>query len=362
MKIAEIMPVLELCGVTRFVVDLCNRLAQAHEVVLIVFYPVSENGRAGLSEQVRLLEAGKKPGIDLGLPLRLRKLLQQEQADVVHLHTASALQYAALAILSYRKSRYFYTLHSEAGFEIPSRLIRIMTEYTLLRSVLCRVISNSAFVADSLTFPTPVIPLGRDLQKHRLYDENAHRQMAVIRQRHGGSVLLHVSNLTPVKNQHMLCRVVQQMCNNGANVELVLIGNAPDEAYFRCLMPLLKHERIHYLGQKNNIPAYMAEADFFCLSSLTESGPLVLIEAFFAGLIPVCTPCGDVPNKIQHGINGLCARDCSQQAYAEALQTALDMPSEQRSRMAAASKQSYAAYSMDTCVKRYLQLFQQEPA
>lgn len=362
MKIIEIMPVLQLCGVTRFVVDLCNQLAQAHEVVLIVLYPVSKSGRAGLSEQVRLVEAEKTPGIDLGLPLRLRKLLQEEQADVVHLHTASALQYAALSILSYRKSRYFYTLHSEAGFEIPSRLIRALTEYPLLRTGLCRVVSNSAFVADSLTFPTPVIPLGRDLHEHQLRDEEANRQMTAIRQRHGGCILLNVSNLTPVKNQHMLCSIVRQMCNNGVNIELVLIGNAPDEAYFRRLMPLLKHERIHYLGPKNNIPAYMAEADFFCLSSLTESGPLVLIEAFFAGLIPVCTPCGDVPNKIRHGHNGLCASDCSQQAYEETLQTALTMPAEQRIRMAAASEQSYAAYSMNTCAQRYLQLFQQEPA
>lgn len=362
MKIVEIMPVLELCGVTRFVVELCNRLARTNEVVLIVFYPISEGGKAGLSEQVRLVEAGKKHGIDLRLSLRLRKLLQRERADVVHLHTASALQYAALSILSLRRSRYFYTLHSEAGFEIPSRLIRWMTEYPLLRTGLCRVVSNSAFVADSLTFPTPVIPLGCALQAQQLHDEDAHRLMTNIRQRHGGNILLNVANLTPVKNQLMLCRVVQQMCNSGANVELVLIGNAPDEAYFRRLMPLLKHERIHYLGPKHSIPAYMTEADFFCLTSLTESGPLVLIEAFFAGLIPLCTPCGDVPNKIRRGVNGLCARDCSQEAYAEVLQNALAMPAEQRIRMAAASKQSYAAYSMNTCAQRYLRLFQQASA
>lgn len=362
MKIVEIMPVLELCGVTRFVVDLCNRFTEAHEVVLIVFYPIGENSRAGLSEQVRIVEAGKKPGIDLGLPLRLRKLLQREKADVVHLHTASALQYAALSILSFRRCRYFYTLHSEAGFEIPSRLIRILTEYPLLRTGLCRVVSNSDFTADSLTFPTPVIPLGRDLQEDQLRDEEAHRQMRDIRQRHGGIILLNVSNITPVKNQYMLCQVVQQMCQNGANVELVLIGSAPDEAYFRRLIPLLKNERIHYLGSKNNIPAYMAEADFFCLSSLTESGPLVLIEAFFAGLIPICTPCGDVPNKIRHGVNGFCSGDFSQEAYEDVLQAALSMPSEQRRRMAAASEQSYAAYSINTCAQRYLRIFQQATA
>lgn len=362
MKIIEIMPIFELCGVTRFVVDLCNRLAQAHEVVLIVFYPVSESGRAGLSEQVRLAEAGKKPGIDPGLPLRLQKLLQEEQADVVHLHTASALQYAALSILSYRKSRYFYTLHSEAGFEIPSRLIRILTEYPLLRTGLCRVVSNSDFVADSLTFPTPVIPLGRDLQEEQRVDAAAAQQMADIRNRHNGQILMNVSNLTPVKNQLMLCQAVLELLEKGYNVELVLIGNAPDDAYFQELRPMLCHERIHYIGARNKIPAYMTEADFFCLSSITESGPLVLIEAFFAGLIPICTPCGDVPNKIRHGDNGLCADDCSVRAYKAVLEEALNLPESRRRRMSEAAGQTYPAYSMESCAAQYIKLFQSHSA
>lgn len=362
MKIIEIMPIFELCGVTRFVTDLCNQLVEQHEVVLIVFYPTPRSRQPELSSRVKLLELGKEPGLSPMLCQRLRTVLQQEKADVVHIHTASALQYAALAILTVRTSRYYYTLHSEAKFEIPSRLGRKLVECTLLRPGVCQTISPSAFVANSLSFATPHIPLGRDLREEQRVDAAAAQQMADIRNRHNGQILMNVSNLTPVKNQLMLCQAVLELLEKGYNVELVLIGNAPDAAYFQKLMPLLRHERIHYIGARNKIPAYMVEADFFCLSSITESGPLVLIEAFFAGLIPICTPCGDVPNKIRHGDNGLCADDCSVRAYKAVLEEALNLPESRRRRMSEAAGQSYPAYSMESCAAQYIKLFQRHSA
>ena len=357
MKIVEIMPVYDVCGVTRFVVDLCNQLSREHEVVLAVLYHADRAEQFGLSPRVRTVGLNKQRRFDWQLSLRLRELLRQEKADVVHLHSASVLQYAAASILTLRSSRYFYTLHSESSFENPSPVRRWLTEQFLLRPGRCQTIAVSSFAEQSLSYRTPVIPLGRDLKASQLSDKKAEARMSDIRNRHHGSILLCVGNLTPVKNQLMLCRAVRKLVRKGYNIELVLIGKAPDEAYFRQLVPLLHHERIHYIGPRNNVMAYMAHADYFCLSSHTESGPMVLIEAFFAGLIPLCTPCGDVPNKIQHGENGFCAKDCSEEAYEQLLEEALCLPPERKNDLKEKTRNSFRKYSMNRCTEQYLHLF-----
>lgn len=357
MKIVEIMPAVEICGVTRFVVDLCNHLTREHEVVLLVLYGSTNISHFGLSPSVRLVEMHKRRGVDWMLCHRLREQLRTEKADVVHIHSASALNYAAVSVLSLRQSRYYYTLHSEASFENPSRLRSWITEHLLFRPGLCHTIANSRFVAQSISYASSVIDIARDLREEGLTDKRAEETLSRIRAQHGGTILLSVANLTPVKNQLMLCRAVRKLTRLGYNVDLVLIGKAPDEHYFRQLVPLLRHPRIHYIGPRNNPAAYMAHADFFCLSSRTESGPLVLIEAFYAGLIPICTPCGDIPNKIQDGANGLLSADMSQKTYEQALERALRLPPGQRSRLRVKARASYEQYSMPTCTAKHLQLF-----
>ncbi len=357
MKIVEIMPTVEICGVTRFVVDLCNQLTQCHEVVLVVLYDSTGTRHFGLSPSVRLVELHKRRGADWMLCHRLRERLRTEKADVVHIHSASALNYAAVSVLSLRQSRYFYTMHSESSFENPSRFRSWMTEYLIFRPGMCHTIATSRFVADSISYSSSVIDIGRDMKAEGLTDKRAEATLSRIRAQHGGSILLSVANLTPVKNQLMLCRAVRKLSQRGYNIDLVLIGKAPDEYYFRQLVPLLRHPRIHYIGPRNNPTAYMAQADFFCLSSRTESGPLVLIEAFYAGLIPICTPCGDIPNKIQDGTNGLLSADLSQRTYEQALERALRLPPEQRRQLRDQVRASYKKYTMPACTAKHLQLF-----
>ena len=357
MKIVEIMPVMEVCGVTRFVVDLCNRLAQEHEVVLVVLYRAGNAQHYGISPKVQLVEMNKCRGFDWKLCKRLRNRLREEKADVVHIHSASALNYTAAAVMTLRQSRYFYTLHSEPSFENPSLLGRLLTEHFLFRPGRCRTIANSRFTAQSLSYSSSVIDLARELKEHQLEDKQAEETISHIRHRHKGAILLSVANLTPVKNQLMLCRAVRNLARRGYNIELVLIGKAPDESYFKQLLPFLRHPRIHYIGPRKKAAAYMAQADFLCLSSQTESGPLVLIEAFFAGLIPICTPCGDVPNKICHGENGFISANMTEKAYTQVLETALRLPEEKCNHLKTKVRESYKKYSMANCTAKHLQLF-----
>lgn len=352
MKIIEIMPIFAACGVTRFVVDLSNALCEAHRVTIIVFYDHGTKYRDELHHNIRVISLSKKPGADIGLFLRLTRLLAREKADIVHLHTASSLHYAIAACWSIRSSRFVYTYHSVSSFETPQRPLRFLQKWLLFRSGRCSAIANSRCVADSLHHRAELISLGRSLHTAMLTDPTAQREIAQLRQRHGGTILLSVANVAPVKNQLMLCRCAERLLSEGYNLELVLIGRKAEDNYSRELMRHIGG-RIHFLGERDLSLAYMKEADFLCISSTTESGPLTLIEAFFAGLIPISTPCGDVPHKISNGINGFCSIDSSDESYCESLRCALRLSPDQRQAMQARVRASYPRYSIENCARRY---------
>ena len=362
MKILEIMPTLSSCGVTRFVVDLCNELVKQHEVTLAVFFSRKLfNAYADeLDPQIQVVELNKRMGIDLALPFKLYSLLRKEKADAVHIHTGRALQYCILPILMTGGRNYFYMVHSEATFETSNRFTRLLDYYTLFRSNRCTPVANAQFVADSWIaaygMQPAMIPMGRKLNPNQLNDEQACRETNALRKNSETVIFLCVGNICEVKNQLELSKAVDGLAKEGHDVELVLIGSETEPEYVEKIREL-GSPHVHLFGKRNNVLGYMAQADYLCISSLTESGPLVLLEGFFAGTIPLCTPCGDVPNKVTDGVNGLIADSSDECDITKMLHRAISLSESDCAKMQHNAKQSFKLYDISESAKQYATLF-----
>ncbi len=76
-------------------------------------------------------------------------------------------------------------------------------------------------------------------------------------------------------------------------------------------------DRVLLLGQRSDVAAIFAESDVFLLSSLSEGGPYVLLEAIAAGCTSVASRCGGfVEQVIRHGDSGLLFEPADHQAAA----------------------------------------------
>ena len=113
----------------------------------------------------------------------------------------------------------------------------------------------------------------------------------------------------------------------------------------------------HILGERMNPLEYLKEADAFALSSEYEGMPISLIEALAVGAIPVCTPVGGIPNAIVDGKNGFLSHDASETAYYEALKRFLTTDNDILRQMSENARESFSAYSMEECSKKYQQLY-----
>lgn len=356
MKIVEIIPHLTSGGAERFTVDLCNALAERHEVWLLLFFPL-ENIKLHfllpeVSEKVHVKFLNKHKGFDLGVVWTIRTTIKDISPDIVHCHINS-LEYVALArLLGQNNCRWYYTVHSDARYDAGQGLVNRIRRYAIRHKLLTPVTISDESLRSFLNFygyDTPMITNGRAFkmkdERRRTKDE-------------GRKTLVSLARFSQVKRQDMLARIAKRLENEGYMFKLQLIGQHQDKDMLEAVMSV-GCESIEIVGEVNNPLDYLAEADAFCLCSSNEGMPISLIEAMAMGAVPVCTPVGGIVNVVNDGINGFLSDDITEEAYYKALKRFLDTPKDKIKEMSAQAVQAAQPFSMEECARKYEQLFQQ---
>jgi glycosyltransferase involved in cell wall biosynthesis len=105
----------------------------------------------------------------------------------------------------------------------------------------------------------------------------------------GHPVLVAVGRLVKLKGFEFLIRALPLL---GADVSLAIVGDGPERKRLEAIAEECGvEERVHFLGLQSNPWQFMARADIFVLSSLTEGLPNAMGEAMALGLPIVATDC-----------------------------------------------------------------------
>jgi glycosyltransferase involved in cell wall biosynthesis len=113
----------------------------------------------------------------------------------------------------------------------------------------------------------------------------------------GALVLGYVGRGHPVKDIPMLLKSLPQLMAKHPALHVVMVGDGtgPDASDLAPLHTGLPQHRVHYLGDRSDIPALMTSFDLFCICSRAEAFPNVLGEAMATALPCVSTSVGDCP-------------------------------------------------------------------
>ncbi|MGA3221985.1 MAG: glycosyltransferase, partial [Acidimicrobiales bacterium] len=124
----------------------------------------------------------------------------------------------------------------------------------------------------------------------------------------GGFSVLCVARLAPQKGLDILVRAIGALVEGGTDVHLTIVGAGPLEATLRrraerCGVAA----RVSFAGAvgQDEMAAYYARADVFCLPSFAEGLPVVLMEAMATGRPVVATRIMGVPELVEEGVSGL---------------------------------------------------------
>ena len=176
-------------------------------------------------------------------------------------------------------------------------------------------------------------------------------------------VMLFVGRFTESKGLFYLVKALKILLSKKdiekKNIKLLLVGDGP--LYHKIknkINNLNLHEQVLLPGLRRDLPDIMSAANVFCLPSLYEAFPLVILEAMSAGLPVVASNVGAIPEIINDRKNGLLVSPKNPIMLANAFYTLYKNKSlynliKENSLLTAQS------YRWATLVTRYLELFDQ---
>jgi glycosyltransferase involved in cell wall biosynthesis len=174
-------------------------------------------------------------------------------------------------------------------------------------------------------------------------------------------VIVHASNLRPLKRIDLLLEAVARIRPTEAFTLLILAGGdfAPYAAQVRRLGLA---GRVIVRSDVTEIEDYLQASDLGLFTSETESFCLSLLEAMFLGVPSVATAVGGIPEVMVAGTTGVTVPFGDADGLARALESLLRDP-ERRARMGAAARQRATGhFSADTIVPQYEALYRRVSA
>jgi glycosyltransferase involved in cell wall biosynthesis len=362
LAICHVLGSVEIGGAERVVVDLAKVQCEAGHRVTVVTLSDTNGVLAG--EVLRVgatLESVPKRanGVDLTLPLRIARWFRAHGTQVVHTHNELPLIYGAPA----GRVAGAVVVHSKHGIVPVSRrahwLRRMAASAT---DVFVAVSAATAETARTNRECAPdklrVVINGTDLSRFPA-PEGAR---AAIRRELGippdARVLIAIGRLVTEKNHALLIRAVAPLLRDDRR--LVLVGDGPLRDDLRARVQEVENGRyVHMTGARRDVPALLASADAFVLSSDSEGLPIGLLEAWAAGLPVISTAVGGIPAAVRAEETGLLVPRGDEGALTAALRRAYGAD-EPLARMAELGRaHALATYSAEHMANAYLSLYKE---
>ena len=224
---------------------------------------------------------------------QLKKLLDEEQYDLIHCHTPMGGALARLAASSARNkgTKVIYTAHGFHFFK-GARLINWLAYYPVERmlsrktDLLVTINQEDHTRAKGFHAGRTEIVNGVGLDLDRFRVATAEEKAAVRRElglKEGDTFGISVSRLTREKGCMVLIEAVHKLAD--PNFHMFILGDGAEEAEMRSRIHQLGLEdRIHLLGFRADVDRLCPAADLFVFSSLREGLPVALMEAMACGV------------------------------------------------------------------------------
>ena len=306
----------------------------------------------------------KYPDYTLPLSVKMAEVSRDHHLDVLHVHYA--VPHATAAILARsmlppeQQPRVVTTLHGT-----DTTLLGLDPGYgpAIRHALNCSdaVTAVSAFLKREsqrlLEFAGPVDVV------HNFFEPGLpQRTRSQVRHELGLAneeiLLLHSSNLRPLKRIDLLLETVARIRPENAFKLLILAGGS--FAPFAGKVSQLGLE--HRIVVRENVPAiedYLQAADINLVTSDTESFCLSILEAMCFACPSVATRVGGIPEVIEDQVSGLLVPPNCVEALTEAVENLMRDPARRAALGRAAQVRAREKFSAEVIVSRYERLYRQ---
>lgn len=326
MKILHLIGGKEIAGSKNHLISL---LDQSHrdEIYLGVF----EKGEIydeAVKCGIKVYEFNQKSRYDLSIVTKIKRLIKNETIDIVHTHGPRANLYGYI-VSKIASFVWVTTVHSDPRVDFMGRGL-LGWGFTKINLHVLKKVNH--YFAISKRFKDILVHIGVIEEKITtvyngiMFDELPASQLT--RQDlgldDGDFVMTTIGRLHPIKGHKYLIASLDRLIKAGLNVKLLIVGDGPMKKELVKYVDMLKlTDCVTFLGHQDDVYSYYALSDVKVLSSLSESFPLVILEAARARIPVISTDVGGVRELISKPERGWVVPPKNEGALAEVIEEAI---------------------------------------
>ncbi len=332
-RVCYVIPTLNVGGTERQLLYLLKGLALDYELTVICTNYEGTLAGEARHEGVRVIDLGVRSGWDPSAWLKLRRIFAAHRPDVVHTFLFGFDLYANLAA---RQTGVPVVISSRRQLATWKKKRHLFMQRWANQLVNC-VVANSRAVAEFAIEQEQaapglfrVIPNGIDANQFvsRADPHMLHLRYNIPFHRH---VIGIVANFSPVKDHDLFIRTAEILLRRRADVHFLMAGIGPliksieRDLHTRKLSDCFT--RVSSIAEIADLYALM---DVSVLCSKVEGFPNAVIESMAATRPVVAASVGGIPELIVEGETGRLVASRDPNAFADAIEWALDEPNESR--------------------------------
>lgn len=323
MKIAQVIDTLEVGGAEKVLISLANEQFRRQNEVLVITIknqgPLAKNLEGG----VQLFSLNRKTKYSL---FALKSLYEKLRIfDVIHVHSIHNLKYVRLCLVIFCSKKLVY--YHEHNGNVINRDYRFWHDRFLYRNVrfigvsekICSWASRVLKIEKSNILYLPnVIDKKSNFASKRNYKQRPFK-------------LVVVSNIKKLKNLELAIRIIA----NSKELILTIIGRIVEYDYYCQLTALIQelnlNNRVNFICDCDDPTELLVNFHAAVHTSHYESGPLVLLEYFAAGLPFLTFETGDVAISCKETFPSMVIDNYDEENWISRLTDLLNNHSEEKS-------------------------------
>lgn len=315
MKIIQLLPSLHTGGGEKFAIDLSNELSNnGNDITICVLSKLDGelNLLKMINQNVKLVSLNKTTSFSFKTMIDLYFFIKKEKPDIIHTHLRALIY--SIFVAFFTKTPIVHTIHNLAEKEIGKK-------FQIIHKIFFKFFNVIPVSISDIVLKSTLQLYGKEFNK-LVYNgvspvkttdkfQIVKKELENYKLSTNTKIILNIGRISKQKNQELLISTVNELIEEGYDIFLIIIGSIVNEPnyYDKCFKLLKYKNRIKFLKEKDNVSDYIYCSDFFCMSSLYEGLPLVVLEAMSMGKYTISTPAGGIVDVIANNISGYVTKD-----------------------------------------------------
>lgn len=307
---------LELClspdlgGLELYMVRSAKALNDAFNVVSVI-NTTSKLEQYYEGTHYRYLKIPRKRSLSFSSALKLSKIIDDNDIDIIHMHWTKDLPIAVMAkVMSKKKPKLVQTRNmTMTRFKDDFYHRFLYRHMDMILPVTFQVAEQiKKFIPESIRPKVEVLYMGSDMPD-LLSEDKIRADKEEIGLGPDAFVVGMVGRIEETKGQYLLIEALEILKAEGVDARVCFVGHAMEESYRKKLEKMVSDkglsQEVTFLGFSKNPHRFMQACDVLVLATECETFGLVVIEAMQVGTAVIATnQCGPL-EIIEDGKNGL---------------------------------------------------------